>query len=149
MLCPYSFEVATITERCVHPAHAIAPAFVVILNWSPLAETREQETGKAPALNVDFAADTEEILEKRKPWNPPAWARSLIPAASSLRAPHPCGFCKGGGIFGFFASKFSVQAGSNSYPLKIAKGGVPALNPLIPIASGDFQSGQARLRPRL
>ena len=38
-----------------------------------LAKTREEETGTAPILDADFAEDVEEILEQRKPWNPPAW----------------------------------------------------------------------------
>jgi antitoxin (DNA-binding transcriptional repressor) of toxin-antitoxin stability system len=38
-----------------------------------LAKAHEEETGKAPVLNPDFAADVEEIVKNRKPWNPPAW----------------------------------------------------------------------------
>ena len=38
-----------------------------------LAKAHEVETGKAPVLDADFAADVEEILRNRKPWNPPAW----------------------------------------------------------------------------
>ncbi len=38
-----------------------------------LAKAHEEETGKAPALDPDFAEDVDEILNHRKPWNPPAW----------------------------------------------------------------------------
>jgi antitoxin (DNA-binding transcriptional repressor) of toxin-antitoxin stability system len=38
-----------------------------------LAKTHEEETGKAPVLDPDFAADVDEIVKNRKPWNPPAW----------------------------------------------------------------------------
>jgi hypothetical protein len=38
-----------------------------------LAKKREEETGGAPVLDPDFAADVEEITRNRKPWNPPAW----------------------------------------------------------------------------
>jgi len=38
-----------------------------------LAKAREEETGKAPVLDPDFAEDVDEILSHRKPWNPPAW----------------------------------------------------------------------------
>jgi len=38
-----------------------------------LAKAHEEETGKAPVLDPDFAKDVEEIVSHRKPWNPPAW----------------------------------------------------------------------------
>ena len=38
-----------------------------------LARKREEVTGEAPILDADFAADVEEIVRNRKPWNPPAW----------------------------------------------------------------------------
>jgi antitoxin (DNA-binding transcriptional repressor) of toxin-antitoxin stability system len=38
-----------------------------------LAKAHEEETGKAPVLDPDFAADVEEIVKSRKSWNPPAW----------------------------------------------------------------------------
>jgi hypothetical protein len=38
-----------------------------------LAKKHEEETGEAPVLDPDFAADVEEIINNRKPWNPPAW----------------------------------------------------------------------------
>lgn len=38
-----------------------------------LAKAHEEETGNVPVLDPDFAVDVEEIVENRKPWNPPAW----------------------------------------------------------------------------
>ena len=38
-----------------------------------LAKQREEERGYAVTLDPDFAADVEEIVRNRKPWNPPAW----------------------------------------------------------------------------
>jgi antitoxin (DNA-binding transcriptional repressor) of toxin-antitoxin stability system len=38
-----------------------------------LAKAHEQETGQAPTLDPDFAADVEEIVRNRQPWNPPEW----------------------------------------------------------------------------
>jgi antitoxin (DNA-binding transcriptional repressor) of toxin-antitoxin stability system len=38
-----------------------------------LAKAHEEETGKAPILDPDFAADVEGIVKNRKSWNPPAW----------------------------------------------------------------------------
>lgn len=38
-----------------------------------LAKAHEDETGKIPVLDPDFAADVEEIAKGRKSWKPPAW----------------------------------------------------------------------------
>lgn len=38
-----------------------------------LAKNHEEETGSSPVLDPDFAADVEEIIRNRKPWNPPTW----------------------------------------------------------------------------
>jgi antitoxin (DNA-binding transcriptional repressor) of toxin-antitoxin stability system len=38
-----------------------------------LAKEHEMSPGETPALDPDFAADVEEIVRNRKPWNPPAW----------------------------------------------------------------------------
>jgi|ERR1022692_4641771 antitoxin (DNA-binding transcriptional repressor) of toxin-antitoxin stability system len=38
-----------------------------------LAKAHEEETGEAPVLDPDFAADVEEIVKNRNPWNPPTW----------------------------------------------------------------------------
>jgi antitoxin (DNA-binding transcriptional repressor) of toxin-antitoxin stability system len=37
-----------------------------------LAKAHEEETGEVPVLDSDFAADMDEILKHRKPWNPQA-----------------------------------------------------------------------------
>jgi len=38
-----------------------------------LARKHEEEAREVPILDLDFAADVEEIIRNRKPWNPPAW----------------------------------------------------------------------------
>lgn len=38
-----------------------------------LAKKHEAETGEVPVLDPDFAADVEQIIHDRKPWNPPTW----------------------------------------------------------------------------
>lgn len=38
-----------------------------------LAKAHEEESGEAPVLDPDFAADMEEIIRNRELWNPPAW----------------------------------------------------------------------------
>ena len=38
-----------------------------------IAKQREQERGYAVTLDPDFAADVEEIVRNRQPWNPTAW----------------------------------------------------------------------------
>jgi antitoxin (DNA-binding transcriptional repressor) of toxin-antitoxin stability system len=52
---------------------AAAPARRTISDCIALAEAHERETGQAPVLDPDFAADVEEIVRNRKPWNPPTW----------------------------------------------------------------------------
>jgi len=37
------------------------------------AKKHEEDTEEAPVLDPGFAADVEEIVNNRKPWNPPAW----------------------------------------------------------------------------
>lgn len=37
------------------------------------AKKHEEETGEVPVLDPDFAADVKEIVQNRKPWNPPTW----------------------------------------------------------------------------
>ena len=53
--------------------HAAEPTRRTISECIKLAKEHENETGKAPVLDPDFAKDVEEILSRRKPWNPPAW----------------------------------------------------------------------------
>ena len=38
-----------------------------------LARKHALESGDEPRMDPDFAADLEEIIRNRKPWNPPAW----------------------------------------------------------------------------
>ena len=59
--------------RPVAVLHAAEPVRRTISECIALAKTHEEETGKAPVLDADFAEDVEEILSNRKPWNPPAW----------------------------------------------------------------------------
>lgn len=54
----------------VHPAE---PVPRTISECIALAKAHEEESGKAPILDPDFAEDLEEILNNREPWNPPAW----------------------------------------------------------------------------
>ena len=37
------------------------------------AEQREKDRGCPVTLDPDFAADVEEIVRNRQPWNPPSW----------------------------------------------------------------------------
>jgi antitoxin (DNA-binding transcriptional repressor) of toxin-antitoxin stability system len=53
--------------------HAPVPQRRSISECIALAIKHEEETGEAPVLDPDFAADVEEIVRNRKPWNPPAW----------------------------------------------------------------------------
>jgi antitoxin (DNA-binding transcriptional repressor) of toxin-antitoxin stability system len=65
-----------IIEHNAQPLAVIRPAAPVrrtISECIALAEGHERETGQAPVLDPDFAADVEEILRNRKPWNPPSW----------------------------------------------------------------------------
>src|SRR5437660_12628509 len=59
--------------RPVAVLHAAEPVRRSISECIALAKAHEEETGKAPVLDPDFAEDVEEILSHRKPWNPPAW----------------------------------------------------------------------------
>jgi len=59
--------------RPVAVLQAAAPMRRSVSDCIALAKAHEEETGKAPVLDADFAEDMEEILSHRKPWNPPAW----------------------------------------------------------------------------
>jgi antitoxin (DNA-binding transcriptional repressor) of toxin-antitoxin stability system len=52
---------------------AAGPARRTISECITLAKKHEEETGKVPVLDPDFAEDVEEIVAARKPWNPPTW----------------------------------------------------------------------------
>lgn len=38
-----------------------------------LAKKHAEELGYEPRMDPEFAADLEEIIKSRRPWNPPAW----------------------------------------------------------------------------
>jgi len=38
-----------------------------------MAKRHAKELGYEPRMDPEFAADLEEIIGSRKPWNPPAW----------------------------------------------------------------------------
>ena len=38
-----------------------------------LAKKHAEELGYEPRMDPEFAADLEEIINHRKPWNPPTW----------------------------------------------------------------------------
>jgi antitoxin (DNA-binding transcriptional repressor) of toxin-antitoxin stability system len=65
-----------VIERDAQPlavVRAAAPVRRTISECIALAKAHEEELGQAPTLDPDFAADMEEIVRNRKPWNPPAW----------------------------------------------------------------------------
>jgi len=65
-----------IIERDMRPVAVLRAAVPVrrkISECIALAKAHEEETGQAPVLDHDFAADVEEIIRERKPWNPPSW----------------------------------------------------------------------------
>ena len=65
-----------VIERDAQPLaviRAAVPARRTISECIALAEAHEKETGPGPVLDPDFAADVEEIVRNREPWNPPAW----------------------------------------------------------------------------
>ena len=67
---------AVVIERDAQPfaiIRAAAPARRTISECIALAEAHEKEAGNAPVLDPDFAADVEEIVRNRKPWNPLPW----------------------------------------------------------------------------
>ena len=53
--------------------HAAAPVRRTVSECIALAKGHEHDTGEAPVLDPDFAEDVQEILDRRKPWNPPVW----------------------------------------------------------------------------
>ncbi len=60
-------------KRPVAILHPAEPVRRSISECIALAKAHEEETGRAPVLDPDFANDVEEILRYRKPWNPPTW----------------------------------------------------------------------------
>jgi len=65
-----------VIERDAQPlavVRAAAPVHRTISECIALAKAHEEETGQSPTLDPDFAADMDEIIRNRKPWNPPSW----------------------------------------------------------------------------
>ena len=65
-----------VIERDAQPVaviRAATPLRRTISECIALAKAHEQETGHPPTLDPDFAADVDEIIRNRKPWNPPSW----------------------------------------------------------------------------
>ncbi len=65
-----------VIERDAQPLaviRAAAPERRTISECIALAEAHEKESGEGPVLDPDFAADVEQIVRARKPWNPPTW----------------------------------------------------------------------------
>jgi antitoxin (DNA-binding transcriptional repressor) of toxin-antitoxin stability system len=65
-----------VIERDAQPVAVVRAAVPVrrtISDCIALAKAHEEETGQAPTLDPDFAADMDEIIRNRKPWNPPSW----------------------------------------------------------------------------
>lgn len=65
-----------VIESDTYPAavlRAAEPLRRSISECIALAKKHEEETGESPVLDPDFATDVEEIVNSRKPWNPPAW----------------------------------------------------------------------------
>jgi antitoxin (DNA-binding transcriptional repressor) of toxin-antitoxin stability system len=63
-----------VIERNAQPLaviRAAVPERRTISECIALAEVHEKESGGGPVLDPDFAADVEEIVRNRKPWNPP------------------------------------------------------------------------------
>jgi antitoxin (DNA-binding transcriptional repressor) of toxin-antitoxin stability system len=53
--------------------HLPVPPRRTISECIALAKKHEEEKGSSPILDPEFAADVEEIIRSRQPWNPPMW----------------------------------------------------------------------------
>ena len=65
-----------VVERDAQPLAVIRSASPVrrkISECIALAKVHEAESGEAPRLDADFAADIEAIVRGRQPWTPPLW----------------------------------------------------------------------------
>ena len=60
-------------QRPVAVLYAAEPPRRTVSDCIALAKIHEEETGKTPILDPDFAEDVAKVLRERKPWNPPAW----------------------------------------------------------------------------
>jgi antitoxin (DNA-binding transcriptional repressor) of toxin-antitoxin stability system len=52
---------------------AVVPSRRTISESIALAEHRDKERGYTVTLDPDFAAEVEQIVLNRKPWNPSSW----------------------------------------------------------------------------
>ena len=52
---------------------AVEPRGRLLSESIALAEAHAKELGYEPVMDPEFAADLKEIIDSRKPWNPPAW----------------------------------------------------------------------------
>ena len=65
-----------IVERNHQPLavlRAAIPQRRTISDCIALAQQREKERGHAVTLDPEFAAEVEQIIRNRKPWNPSSW----------------------------------------------------------------------------
>jgi len=60
-------------SEAVAVVRAAVPVRRSISECIALAKAHEEETGQAPTLDPDFAADVEELIRNRKPWHGPSW----------------------------------------------------------------------------
>jgi antitoxin (DNA-binding transcriptional repressor) of toxin-antitoxin stability system len=68
--------VEVIVERDDQPLavlRAAVPLRRTISESISLAEHRDRDRGYAVTLDPDFAAEVEQIVQNRKPWNPSSW----------------------------------------------------------------------------
>lgn len=60
-------------KRPIAVVHLPVPPRRTISECIALAKEHEERTGESPVMDADFAADVEEVIRNRKPWDPPAW----------------------------------------------------------------------------
>ena len=65
--------VVELNHQAVAVLRPVSPPRRTISECIALAERHEKERGYAVTLDPDFAADVEEIIRNRQPWNPPTW----------------------------------------------------------------------------
>lgn len=71
-------EEIVIESDDAHPVAVVRPAGEefrprLLSESIALAKKHAEELGYEPTMDPDFAADLEEIIRNRRPWNPPAW----------------------------------------------------------------------------
>ena len=60
-------------ESAIVLRKAIEPRGRLLSESIALAKKHAEELGYEPRMDPEFAADLQEIIDSRKPWNPPAW----------------------------------------------------------------------------